>query len=73
MRTPPATRPDHRPDHTDPRTLRPLLGAAVTVRTVTGTWRGTLLSCVKGSAWLVVDDVDVMVQVDDIVAIEPDH
>jgi hypothetical protein len=51
------------------RGLRPLLGSPVTVRTVSRTLRGTLLSCVKGSAWLVVDDSDVLVQLDEIVTI----
>lgn len=54
------------------RSLRPLLGAAVVVRTIAATWRGTLLSCVKDSAWLVVDDVDIMVRLDDIVSVKPD-
>lgn len=55
------------------RTLRPLLGAAVIVRTFASTWRGTLLSCVDNSAWLVVDDVDIMVRLDDIVSVKPDR
>lgn len=65
MRTPPAT---HRTSISS-RGLRPLLGAAVVVRTFASTWRGTLLSCVKDSAWLVVDDVDVMIHLDDIISI----
>jgi hypothetical protein len=51
--------------------LRPLLGSLVTVRTASGMLRGTLLSCVKGSAWFVVDDTDVVVQLDDIISIRP--
>lgn len=51
------------------RSLRPLLGAAVTVRTIAATLHGTLLSCVKDSAWLVVDDTDVVVHLDDIISI----
>jgi hypothetical protein len=53
------------------RALRPFLGAAVTVRTFAATWRGTLLSCVKDSAWFVVDDTDVVVHLDDIISIRP--
>jgi len=52
-----------------PRTLRPLLGARVIVRTASALWRGTLLSCVKDSAWFVVDDVDVVVHLDDLVSV----
>jgi hypothetical protein len=32
--------------------------------------RGLLLSCVSGSAWLVVDDADVLVDLDEIVAVD---
>jgi hypothetical protein len=53
------------------RLLRPLLGSLVTVRTASGSLRGTLLSCVKGSAWFVVDDTDVVVHLDDIISIRP--
>ena len=53
------------------RVLRPLLGASVVVRTTTALWRGTLLSCVRDSAWFVVDDTDVVVHVDDLVAVHP--
>jgi hypothetical protein len=55
------------------RALRPLLGAAVIVRTLAATWRGTLLSCVKDSAWFVVDDTDVVLHLDEIVSIRPDR
>jgi hypothetical protein len=41
------------------------------VRTTTALWRGTLLSCVRDSAWFVVDDTDVVVHVDDLVAVHP--
>lgn len=58
---------------TDARTLRSLLGNAVVVRTFAATWRGTLLSCVRNSAWLVVNDVDVMVDLDDIIYVRPDR
>jgi hypothetical protein len=55
------------------RALRPFLGAAVTVRTIAATWSGTLLSCVKDSAWFVVDDTDVVLHLDEIVSIQPDR
>ena len=55
------------------RALRPLLGAVVIVRTFAATWRGTLLSCVKDSAWLVVDDSDVVVHLDEIISIHRDR
>ena len=51
------------------RVLRPLLGASVVVRTTTSLWRGTLLSCVRDSAWFVVDDTDVVVHVHDLVSV----
>jgi hypothetical protein len=49
--------------------LRPLLGRSVVVRTASALWRGTLLSCVKDSAWFVVDDDDVVVALDDLVSV----
>jgi hypothetical protein len=55
------------------RALRPFLGAAVTVRTLAATISGTLLSCVKDSAWLVVDDSDVVIHLDEIISIRPDR
>jgi hypothetical protein len=58
---------------TSSRTMRSLLGSAVVVRTIAATWRGTLLSCVKDSAWLVVNDTDVMIDIDDIIYVKPDH
>jgi hypothetical protein len=54
-----------------PAVLRPLLGARVIVRTASALWRGTLLSCVKDSAWFVVDDVDVVVPLDELVSVRP--
>lgn len=57
---------------TSPRTMRSLLGSTVVVRTFAATWRGTLLSCVKDSAWLVVNDVDVMIDLEDIISVRPD-
>lgn len=53
------------------RALRPLLGLDVVVRTITATLRGTLLSCVRDSAWLVVDDVDIVVPLDEILLVRP--
>jgi hypothetical protein len=58
---------------TSSRTMRSLLGSAVVVRTIAATWRGTLLSCVKDSAWLVVNDTDVMIDNDEIIYVKPDH
>jgi hypothetical protein len=49
--------------------LRPLLGDSVVVRTASALWRGTLLSCVKDSAWFIVDDVDVVVPLGDLVSV----
>jgi hypothetical protein len=49
-----------------PQALRPLLGIDVVVRTPATLWRGRLLSCVKHSAWFVVDDDDVVVHLDQI-------
>jgi hypothetical protein len=51
------------------RALRPLLGGEVVVCTASALWRGRLLSCVKNSAWFVVDDNDVVVQIDDLVSV----
>jgi hypothetical protein len=51
------------------RNLRPLLGGRVVVRTASTLWHGTLLSCVRDSAWFVVDDVDVVVHMDDLVSV----
>jgi len=55
------------------RALRPLLGAGVIVRTFAATWRGTLLSCVKDSAWFVVDDSDVVLHLDEIISVHRDR
>jgi hypothetical protein len=41
------------------------------VRTASALWRGTLLSYVTGSAWFVVDDVDVVVPLGDLVSVHP--
>jgi hypothetical protein len=51
--------------------LRPLLGGRVVVRTASALWRGTLLSCVKDSAWFVVDDEDLVVPLDDLLSVHP--
>ncbi|HEY8546913.1 MAG TPA: hypothetical protein VIL36_17755 [Acidimicrobiales bacterium] len=52
--------------------LRPLLGSPATVRTTAGVLRGTLLSCVRRSLWLVDDDADadVVVPLDHVVWVE---
>lgn len=55
------------------RALRPLLGAVVIVRTFAATMRGTLLSCVKDSAWFVVDDSDVVLHLDEILSVQTDR
>jgi hypothetical protein len=49
-----------------PEALRPLLGIDVVVSTTATLWRGRLLSCVRDSAWFVVDDDDVVVHLDQI-------
>jgi hypothetical protein len=41
----------------------------VVVRTTTALWRGTLLSCVRDSAWFVVDDADVVVRLGDLLSV----
>jgi hypothetical protein len=51
------------------RTLRPLVGREVVVRTASTLWRGSLVSCVRASAWFVVDDVDVVVPLEDLVSV----
>jgi hypothetical protein len=54
------------------RRLRPLVGSLVTLHTAWGTFRGTLLSCVKDSAWLVADDdSDHVVPLSAIFAVQP--
>jgi hypothetical protein len=64
-------RPSIAVDHPSltPQALRPLLGIDVIVRTPATLWRGLLLSCVKDSAWFVVDDDDVVVHLDQIQSI----
>ena len=57
------------PDTVTSRLLRPMLGAQVVARTASTLWCGTLLSCVKDSAWFVVDDTDVVVHIDDLVSV----
>ena len=51
--------------------LRPLLGGRVVVRTASALWQGMLLSCVKDSAWFVVDDEDLVVPLDDLLSVHP--
>jgi len=63
----PSVAVDRRP--LSPQALRPLLGIDVIVRTPATLWRGRLLSCVKDSAWFVVDDDDVVVHLDQIQSI----
>lgn len=48
-----------------------MLGTTVTVRTPSVLLRGTLLSCVKRTAWLVVDDTDVLLPLAHITWIDP--
>ncbi|HZA00258.1 MAG TPA: hypothetical protein VE575_15970 [Acidimicrobiales bacterium] len=55
--------------HPTPQALRPLLGTDVIVRTPVSLWRGRLLSCVRDSAWFVVDDDDVVVHLHEILSI----
>lgn len=54
-----------------PRELRPMLGRPVNVQTVEQTLEGTLLSCVQRSVWVVVDDTDVVVRLDEVVSVRP--
>jgi hypothetical protein len=49
--------------------LRSLTDTDVTITTHDGGVTGTVLSCTRVSVWLVVDDLDVVVSLDDIVAI----
>jgi hypothetical protein len=65
----PITTVDRQSQALGPRTLRPLVGSVVMVRTPSMLWRGTLLSCVRDSAWFVVDDADVVVRLDEILSI----
>jgi len=51
--------------------VRPLLGGRVVVRTASALWQGTLLSCVKDSAWFVVDDEDLVVPLDELLSVHP--
>ena len=53
------------------RVLRPLLGAPVVVRTGSALWHGTLVSCVRDSAWFVVDDADIVVPLHHLVSVHP--
>lgn len=58
-------------DRVTARLLQPLFGSAVVLQAGSRLLRGTLLSCVKHSAWLVVDDDDVMVHLDQITWVRP--
>jgi len=50
--------------------LRPLVGARVAAETVGGAIEGMLLSCTARSAWIVVDDLDHVVPLPHLVAIQ---
>ena len=49
--------------------MRSFIGLDVIVETVAGAAKGRLLSCVRDSAWFVVDDDDVVLHLGDIVSI----
>jgi len=49
---------DVRSSHVSLHELRTLIGAEVRATTASGTLEGTLLSCTRRSAWIVVGDVD---------------
>jgi hypothetical protein len=53
------------------RALRPLVGSSVVVRTGSALWRGTLVSCVRDSAWFVVDGDDVVIRLRHLVSVHP--
>jgi hypothetical protein len=57
------------PDEVTARALRPLVGSPVVVRTRSALWRGTLVSCVRDSAWFVVDGDDVVVRLRHLVSV----
>jgi maleate cis-trans isomerase len=50
--------------------LRPLVGAEVAAETVAGAIEGMLLSCTSRSAWIVVGDLDHVVPLPHLVAIQ---
>ena len=50
--------------------LRPLVGATVAAETVGGSIEGTLLACTARSAWIVVDDLDHVVPLPHLFAIQ---
>ncbi len=50
--------------------LRPLVGAKVSAETAGGAIEGTLLSCTSRSAWIVVDDLDHVVPLPHLLAIQ---
>lgn len=53
--------------------LRSLTDTEVTLTTTDGEVTGRVLSCSRVSVWLVRDDIDVVVPLDDIVGIVPLH
>jgi hypothetical protein len=59
-----------RPAGLTARDLRPLVGADVVLRSASATLQGTLLSCVKDNAWLVVDDTDHVIPLHHILSVE---
>lgn len=53
------------------RELRSHVGSLVTLHTAWGTLQGTLLSCVRESAWLIADDdTDLVVPLTDVLAVQ---
>jgi hypothetical protein len=60
-----------RPAGLTARDLRPLVGADVVLRSASATLQGTLLSCVKDNAWLVVDDTDHVIPLRHILSVHP--
>ena len=57
------------PESVSARVLAPLVGSVVVMHTAARTIRGTLLSCVQASAWLVVDDVDEVVPLTEVLSV----
>ena len=49
--------------------LRSLTDADVTITTADGQVRGTVLSCTRLSVWLVCDDVDIVLVLDEVIEV----
>lgn len=49
--------------------LRSLTDTEVTITTDEGTFSGSVLSCTRLSVWLICDDIDLVIAVDDIVEV----